>query len=271
MERRRLEDRVPGYVLASIAEPRSASLTDNHPETRGSEGRSAEAWPRETSAPVILVEADGGQLLAVAGGELWRLARPPGVGLEDVAEAVAETVRHRQAANLQKQRFNEGFLVFVERLNRARSRSDVYDALLEQAPQLMGAYAAVLYVTGPPAASVAELHAVVDARVPVRLDPLPADDVLPRPVPVLITLADVAPGEPFTPFAPLFTQIHARQLTCITLGEQGLLVLIERRYGRDFTGEEWFRLQTVGHHAQRSLERIDLCDHGSRTVVAVMH
>ena len=271
MERRRLEDRVPGYVLASIAEPLIASAPGMDRETPGLEGWGPERWPPDASAPVILVEADGGQLLAVAGGELWRLAIPPGVGLEAVAEAVAENVRHHQAANLQKQRFNEGFLVFVERLNRARCRNDVYDALLEQAPQLMGAYAAVLFVAEPSGTSAAGLHAVVDARIPLRLNPLPAEDVLPRPVPVLITLADVAPGQPFSPFAPLFTQIHARQLTCITLGQQGLLVLIERRFDRDFTGEEWFRLQTVGHHAQRSLERIDLSDQRSPAAVAVIH
>lgn len=269
MERRRLEDRAPGVLLASLAEGQPAVASEAFRTISLQRERAEALWAREERAPLLVVEGEDGMLLFVAGGELWRLPRPADTPLDEVAESMAEAVRRHQAATLQKQRFHDGFLVFVERLNRARSRRDVYDALLEQTPQLMGVYAAVLFVALPGAPNQ-DLHAVSDARVPVEFGTVPMAAVFPRPVPALISHADVLPGQPFAGMAPLFDELRARQLTCMSLGEHGLLVLVERRLGHDFSGEEWFRLQTLGHHAQRCLERLDLSTGSHNSAATVL-
>lgn len=266
MERRRLEDRAPGVLLASLAGARATPSAGQSSTPHATGG----VFPgRDDFPPLLLVHDDGGPLLCMAGGAIWRLPRPDGVALEDLAVAVAENVRQYHAAALQKQRFNEGFMVFVERLNRARARRDVYDALLDQVPQLMGVYAAVLLVAARADGADLELLAVADRKVPFELGALRASEVLTRPVPALITEADTVAGGPYFGLQPLFTRLGARQLTCMALGGQGVLVLIERRHARDFSGEEWFRLQTLAHHAQRSMERLELAAHAASAVESI--
>ena len=252
MERRRLEDRAPGYVLTSIASAQVAG-----PANPRSGERDIEPRVRDGSAPVLILEADGGKLLCVAGGEMWRMSRPAGVPDGMLAEVVADDVHQHHASYLQKQRFNDGFLVFVERLNRARIPGDVHNALLEQVPQLMGTYAAALLLVSV-APNGPGLEPLVDARLPADLGAIPMSEMHGAHVPILLRHSDTEAGQPFAGLAALFTRAQARQITCTGIGAYGLLLLVERRFGRELSGEEWFRLQAIGRHAETALERLQL-------------
>ena len=186
--------------------------------------------------------------------ELWRLARGADTNIAETAAALTESIWHRNCLAVQKQRFIDQFLTFIEHTNRAASVSDVFDALLEHVPALLGVYAALLLVpaAGPHAA---QLLAISDSRLPLRAEPLHIPAVRPFGTPAPITDAEIAPGGAFAALAPLLHEVGARCMNSVPIGEHCLILLVERRAGREFSGEDWFRMHVIARHADRALER----------------
>lgn len=256
MHGRRLEDRGAGVsaaaVFAAVAGNASALLdfadrseTVHRPEARIRDLR---------GAPLLLVDTGAGDLICVVPAELWRLARGADTNIAETAAALTESIWHRNCLAVQKQRFIDQFLTFIEHTNRAASVSDVFDALLEHVPALLGVYAALLLVpaAGPHAA---QLLAISDSRLPLRAEPLHIPAVRPFGTPAPITDAEIAPGGAFAALAPLLHEVGARCMNSVPIGEHCLLLLVERRAGREFSGEDWFRMHVIARHADRALER----------------
>lgn len=260
MERRRIEDRAPDVVVVIALGEETAS--GNGSRVRVVEYdrvRGVRQDHRGTSeAPLVLVDAGVGDLLCVTGAELRRRPRPPGATLADLAAREAESMGRRHAAQLRKQQFDAGFVAYVEQLTRANTHTDIEEAVLHHAAQLLGVYAAILYLAPSPGSDL--LHVTTDERIWLRLAPLSGHAVLPRPGPGPILRAETARGQPFESLAPLYAELGAAQLVSVPVGDRGLLVLVERRWDRDLGGEDAFRLQSVARQAERAFERLDLLD-----------
>lgn len=167
-----------------------------------------------------------------------------------------ENLRRRRAAEARKRMFLESFVVFVEQLNRAVTEREVFDILLQDAPQLLSVCGVVLLLPG--AQNGGHLYPRVSARVTAHLDTVPAAAALPNAVPGPIMPEDTAPGQPFAALANLFAVAGASHLASTAIGERGIIVLVERRLHREFSGEDWFHLQVVARHAECTLERLQL-------------
>ena len=262
MERRRIEDRAPDVVVVIALGDEAAS--GNGSRVRVVEYdrvRGVRQDQRGTSeAPLLLLDAGVGDLFCVTGAELRRRPRPPGATLADLAAREAESMGRRHATSIRKQRFGEGFVVFVEQLARATTDTDVAEAVLHHGAALLGVYGVLLYLPSSIRPTNGVLHASADERIWVKLPPLSTSAVLPRPGPGPILRAETGPGQPFESLEPLFSELGASQLVCAPVGERGLLILIERRWDRDLGGEDAFRMQSVARQAERALERLDLLD-----------
>jgi hypothetical protein len=265
VEHRRLEDTAPGVVVAVAVSDSPAATTGQQPAgpsihviQYGPVPLSGYSDKSPSETPLFVLDTGAGDMLCVSGAELRRWPRPPGSNIAQVAAREAESMRARHAASLRKRKFDEGFVVFVEQTNRVESEVELHDALLLLAPDLLGVFGAVLLLPSGTDGQVTRLRAIPHVRIAATLEPLDASAVLPRPAPAPITPAETAPGKPFAGLAPLFSETRATQLVSVPLGERALLVLVERRSDREFSGEDWFRMQTVARHADRVLERLEL-------------
>ena len=263
VERRRQDDQVPTVLVARAATPASTAVAAPVFQVaefdRGRPGQ-RRAQLDGSIASLVMLDTGAGDLLMVTGAEVRQLPRDRNESIAEIAAAEAEALRRRYALLRRKQEFGEGFVTFVERLNRAAAVSEVYDALLQHTPELVGGYGAVIMLAAADDAGTTVLRALPDPQFRKPPDPLPFESVLPRLVSGLITRADTQAGKPFAPLAPLFTHGAARQLACFAIGRHLLLLLVERRADREFTGEDWFRLKAVARHAECVLERLQLLE-----------
>lgn len=62
----------------------------------------------------------------------------------------------------------------------------------------------------------------------------------------------------------LFEDSSVQRVACMTVGERGLLAIIERRTDRVFVPDDWYRLRAIAVHADATLERISLAGRNSR-------
>jgi GAF domain-containing protein len=56
----------------------------------------------------------------------------------------------------------------------------------------------------------------------------------------------------------LFDDTRVQCAACITVGERGLLIVVERRSKHEFTPDDWYRLRAIADQADVALERIAL-------------
>ena len=264
VERRRQDDQVPTVLVARAATPASTAVAAPVFQVaefnRGLPPRPPRAQRGGSIASLVMLDTGAGDLLMVTGAEVRQLPRDRSDSIAEIAAAEAEALRRRYALLRRKQQFGDGFVTFVERLNRATAVSEVYDALLQHTPELVGGYGAVIMLAAADDAGTPVLRALPDPLFRKPPDPLPFESVLPRLVSGLISGADTQAGMPFAPLAPLFTHGAARQLACFAIGRHLLLLLVERRADREFTGEDWFRLKAVARHAECVLERLQLLE-----------
>lgn len=264
VEHRRQDDQAPMVLVARAATPAPAEtampIFQVAELRRGRLERVPRARTRRSNPSLFVLDPGVGDLLVVTGAEVRQLPRERAASVADLAASEAESLRRQNAVLRGKHKFAEGFVTFVERLNRATTAAEVYDALLQHTPELVGGYGAVLMLAAAGDAGTSVLRALPDSLFPVPPGPLPSESVLPRPVSGPITRAETQPGMPFAPLAPLFTHGAASQLACFAIGKRALLLLVERRADREFTGEDWFRLKSIARHAECVLERLQLLD-----------
>jgi hypothetical protein len=213
--------------------------------------------PRESRrAPVLIVDTGGERLLCFFGGELREVHRGSAETLDAVVALEQDWIRRLHALEARKRQFVEAFVIFVEHTNRLTSAAEVHEALLQHTPVLVGGWSAALLLPAPGSGPCESLRVVADPRITVTLGNVPCGIL--GPGPLLIGPADAHPGAPLAGLAGLFADCGAAYLAGVSLGNSGMLLLIERRAEREFNGEDWFRLQAAARHAEGVLERVQL-------------
>jgi hypothetical protein len=249
VQQRRARDARPVAIAIVAASPSSEAGSFPH-------GPEADQEPKSTGTPrVVLVLQGPPQAVHVDTGDYGHDRLPEGLTLEETLAIEAAAAARRWQAAFHRHDFNERFVVFVERLNRARRASEVRDAILQDVPDLMRVHSAVLLRRRILEAGRVSLIPVTDDRIEVRLQSLDGT-VLRRPGAFRITADDTLPDRPFAGLAPLFTQLGAADVRVCTIGSTALLAIVDRRTGIPFTGEDWFRLRTVARHAAATFERL---------------
>jgi hypothetical protein len=208
---------------------------------------------------VLLVPISSDEFLFVAGDEVARIAPSGGGPLVDRAAVEALAWRRRRLTALRHRRADERLIILAEQLSRQTNHDDVFAAVTEETPRVIGGYAAVVLLRGLASESGPMLNALTNGRC-AALEPLPLAPFLPLSTPGVASLAETRTCERFSCLAPLFDVDAARQVAWVPLGERGILALIERRHDRCFEPEDWFRFGAIARLANAALDRLILRD-----------
>jgi hypothetical protein len=68
----------------------------------------------------------------------------------------------------------------------------------------------------------------------------------------------------FGSLAWLFQHPDVHCAACINIGRRGVLIIVERRTGRAFEPDDWYRLRVIAEQAEVTLRRIELVSRRSR-------
>jgi hypothetical protein len=139
---------------------------------------------------------------------------------------------------------------YGEQLARARTERDVYAALATHAVRIVGGYTCLVFV---PRGATAALRPAMDPGL--RFDPELLTLSEPPASPGVIGLAASASGGPFAALRPLFTEEGAAALALAPFGARGMVVLVERRERRAFTGDDCELLRVLSVQAEAALEQ----------------
>ncbi len=146
--------------------------------------------------------------------------------------------------------------IYYAALGQARTSQEVYEVLSGHVVGLLDASACLLY---PPGQGGPPLCALSDPQLGCALEQL----VLSSPLPAsgVITADDAKEdGSPYAVLLPLFTDGGAAALAHVRFGEDGTILVIERRQQRVFEPEDWMLLQAMSLQAAAALERVRLSE-----------
>lgn len=260
MRLRRGDDRTLGVLLATptrwIADGTRTSVAVD--ERAGRSPILDDGWPVAAGGQelMLLLEAGPDEGVLLTASETYRV---PTCGERDLlAEASARVaaVRQERLRQAKRQRLPDELIAYFEALNAADSEDGVYRALAEHALRIVGAHTA--------------LPLVLDVRrgvlrAPARPGSAPDefracllwDDRFSRPG-LLLALDALGNGCPAA--APLFGDPTTALVAHVPVGDEGVLVLTERREDRVFEPEDWDILRALALQAEMALRRIRLIE-----------
>ena len=214
--------------------------------------------PEQLENAAFLIDLGEHDALVVPAADAQLL--PRGEGGEDLRERAAVMVaalRRERDWTQRRLRMPDFLLGYAEALNAAAREGEVYEALRGTSVPVVGAYTAVVFVAVGPGAD-APLHLLGSSEsVPFELL-LPADCALAFRERRLVTGSDVQ-GDgagPLAPLARILEATSATQLLSAPVGGDTLLILVERRRDRVFTGEDRELLGALVRQAEAALRRI---------------
>jgi diguanylate cyclase (GGDEF)-like protein len=267
---RRIQDQELILVLARAGELGTPTVTNTSItgfgdlELRGIQIDLQGGVVRESQAPrhhpesdsAFLLDLGGEEAILVAGAAVHRI--PRGKGGEELlgrAASGAAVWRSERLRTWKRAQLPELLIAFSEQLNRAETENDVYRALVEATPRIVGGYTAVLMLReeGDTLAAV-ELPTI---PYEVRHLSLPS---LPRfRGSGLITREEARAdtGSPFSGLSPLVRDINAALLAHVPF-DDGVLILVDRRQDRVFGPEDWDLMGTLTRQAYAALRRVRL-------------
>lgn len=218
----------------------------------------------KSALPVLVVRVQGGALL-VAGGEVERIVIPDGASLMQFAAREVVAWRRRAVRLLRHRHASDRLLALVELLNRQETDATLFTAVMLGTTDVVGGDAAIVFVPDEeaPAGSRA-LRALPNDRCALTIESVGSHAFEPIQAPGLIG-SDDAPGPASSGLKPLFDATGAARIAHVPVGDGGVLAVIERRSGREFDAEDWFRLGAIARYTNVTLERIRL-----RTRVAAL-
>jgi diguanylate cyclase (GGDEF)-like protein len=267
---RRLEDQDLNLLLAQSPEAvpsmDTASIaTTFSVEIRGIQvspdsGAPSEAGHEPAGTPddtVFLLDLGAPEAIVVAGGAVRRISR--GEGGEDLlsrAAAGAAVWRRERLRTWKRAQLPEQLIAFAEQLHRANTETDVFRALIEYSPRLVGGFTAGIMLRQP---GQFDLHGVDVPNLPyeVRTLSIPALQRLSRASVITREDARADTASPFSGLSTLMTDVDASVVAHVPF-DNGILMLVDRRRDRVFGPEDWDLLSTLSRQASASLQRVRL-------------
>jgi diguanylate cyclase (GGDEF)-like protein len=150
----------------------------------------------------------------------------------------------------------EQLIQFHDALAEAPSEAEICSVLARFAARIVGAYQALVLLAAP---SDEDPETLRLAGWWSNGSP-PSDVLLDRRAaqlaPSLIDTGAVETGEDAVGLAPLANTPGVATLATVPIGDQGLLLLSERRVERIFTPDDWTVLESLASHAERALGRV---------------
>lgn len=159
----------------------------------------------------------------------------------------------RERTRLERRaRLPDWIFAYLDALGDASDSLAVDRAMAEYVPAIVGAFCAVVFRQRNRRRPDAPFEAQPTGHQ-FDLPDLPADTVMRHARPMVVTRNSV--GEKTGPreWIPLLDSFGAAQLACSPLGDDGLIILAERRTDRVLTSEDWDLFQSVVRLAERSL------------------
>jgi len=214
--------------------------------------------PEQLANAAFLIELGTDQALLVPAADAHVLPRGEG-GAELQERAAATTLALRRERDWMRRRLRmpDHLLGYADRLQQARTEADVYEALREVATPVVGAYTAAVYV-GIMEAANAQFHPLADPALRLRLEPLPAEAarLLSEQRLVGAVEGEAEPDSAQASVADVLRAAEAAQLLATPVGEDALLIMLDRRRERVFTGEDRSLLEALVRQAEVTLRRI---------------
>ena len=214
--------------------------------------------PEQLENAAFLIDLGAGGALVVPAADAQLLPRGEG-GAELRARAAALTEALRRERDWVRRRLQmpDHLLAYAERLHRATTEADIYEALRQVTTPVVGGHTAIVFV-GVLEGSGARFHPLADASLRLALDPLPAATATLFAEQRLVTDTDIdaQPDGPLAPLALVLQAAAATQLLCAPVAGEALLLLAERRRQRVLTGEDRDLLQALIRQAEAALRRV---------------
>jgi diguanylate cyclase (GGDEF)-like protein len=206
----------------------------------------------------MLIDLGSPVELLLVGGTVGRVPRD--VGEDELlarATAGAEAWARERAQERRRAHLSEQLMQFSYTLNAARTLTEVHDALLAFAIDMVGAYTAFLCVEE---AGGCNARIVGGPRFPRHMEGL-AVRWRPEFTRTAITPAAEArfgTGAPLSELGPVFVQTGAALVPRLPAWSGAALFLVERRESRQFNAGDWQLLQALVRQAEVAIERVRL-------------
>jgi diguanylate cyclase (GGDEF)-like protein len=243
--------------LPSLVERQALQIRDLrvNPHQGGAE-ETADRPSGEMEDEVFLLDLGAEEAILVAGAAVRRVPRGTG-GEELVSRAAigAAGWRRERIRTSRRAELPEMLMAFSEQLTRAESEDDVFRALAEYTPRIVGGYAAaVLAWSGGGFQAVALPHLPFEVRA-LRLPRLPRFARA-----GMITAVEARPdtGGPFAELGPFFADFHIALLAHVPFEPIGVLAVLDRRHDRVFEADEWQLLGALSRQAAAAVQRVRL-------------
>jgi len=257
MRPRRLDDRTPGVLLATpagwIADGARATWAEEG-ALRLEHGEKGAGGRIEDGLLLLLEEEDGDDALLLAASGTCRV--PRGSDSAMLWRAAAR-VRQERMRREKRQRLPDRLIAYFEELNAAEREDEVFRALAHHALATVGAHTATALVRDPGRGllrSPERSGAQAGEYRPCIL----WDERFTRPG--IVLALDARCEGSFPALAPLFGDPATSHLAHVPVGEDGVLVLTERREERIFEPEDWDVLRALALQAEMALRRIRLIE-----------
>jgi len=251
---------------------------DPSPESTSGDG-STDSGPAHADDHALLIEKEGEDPILFLGEGVRRLEResrqaPRLPWLQDERSSsasdgavVEEVTSWRAERDLQRRRMAmaKSFLVLTERVHRCRKRKELLDTLAELAHEVLESSTTLLYLReastpqdGSDSGRLAP-HPTPELRARrLILEPLPTEAMEGLCGPMVLTAQTLEGGEEpeLAGLLDAMRGMEAASAAAVPLGEEGLLVVLERRQGRVFDDEDCFFLRSIARTVEERLARV---------------
>jgi diguanylate cyclase (GGDEF)-like protein len=269
---RRSDDQLPALLHATAPEPGAPERAQTSLEWRVYE-LSPEAGP--TARPLarageaaqggtLLLELGGSHALLVAGAAIRRI--PRGESQQDLlarAAAGAAAWERDQLRIWRRSRLPEQLADLASQLNRANRPETIAKYLSDAVTRIVGGYRAHLLLRDREDASqspvTGRLVDPLDSRATVAMQPRLARSGI---ISAFEARADL--GMPFSDLAPLFDETSAAMVVHTPVGDEGVLLLVERREARILEPDDFTLLRSLAHLAEGALLRVNCVEEAHR-------
>jgi diguanylate cyclase (GGDEF)-like protein len=211
----------------------------------------------EMEDEIFLLDVGAEEAILVAGAAVRRV--PRGGGGHELASRAAIGAagwrRERMRAS-RRAELPELLMAFSEQLTCAETELEVFSALAEYTPRIVGGYAAAVLAKhhGSTLQAVHLPHLPYDARG-LRMRRLPR---FARPGTVTAEDARADTGGPFAELGAFFADARIAMIAHVPFEPIGILALVDRRHDRVFEPDEWELLRALSRQAAAAVQRVRL-------------